>query len=94
MKKLFVLLIAVVLLGCSGTPEPEPFESTWESLSQHEAAPEWFRDAQLRLYFHRGVYTVPAYGNEWYPRWMHFAEGRICYAMNFNGFATFSGNPK
>ena len=78
MKKLITALITVVLMGCSSTPQPEKYESTWESLSKHEAAPEWFRDAKLGIYFHWGVYSVPAFGDEWYPRWMHF-EGTNHY---------------
>ena len=33
--------------------------------------PEWFKDAKFGIYFHWGVYTVPAFGNEWYPRSMY-----------------------
>jgi len=47
------------------------FESTWESLRQHNEAPVWFRDAKFGIYFHWGVYAVPAFGSEWYPRNMH-----------------------
>ncbi|MCB1123487.1 MAG: alpha-L-fucosidase, partial [Verrucomicrobiae bacterium] len=46
----------------------------WASLARHNQAPEWFRDAKFGIYFHWGVYSVPAYGNEWYPRWMHVKE--------------------
>ena len=38
------------------------YEPTWESLSQHGAAPQWYRDAVFGIYFHWGVYSVPAYG--------------------------------
>jgi len=48
-----------------------PYRADWESLARHEPAPEWFRDAKFGIYFHWGVYSVPAYGNEWYPRFMH-----------------------
>ncbi len=54
--------------------EPE-WKLDWSEFSQYESEPEWFRDAKLGIYFHWGVYSVPAFGNEWYPRWMHF-EGR------------------
>jgi alpha-L-fucosidase len=54
------------------------YQADWESLSRHNEAPEWFRDAKLGIYFHWGVYSVPAFANEWYPRWMHF-EGREEY---------------
>lgn len=48
-----------------------PYQPTWDSLRGHQPAPEWFRDAKLGIYFHWGVYSVPAYGNEWYPRLMY-----------------------
>ncbi len=78
MKKLLFLLVISLVISCTNTPEPKVYEPTWESLSTHEAAPEWFQDAKLGIYFHWGVYSVPAFGNEWYPRWMHF-EGRPEY---------------
>jgi alpha-L-fucosidase len=47
-----------------------PWKTSWDSLNQH-AIPEWFQDAKLGIYAHWGVYSVPAYGNEWYPRNMY-----------------------
>ncbi len=49
----------------------ESFQPNWNSLSKHTAAPEWFLDAKFGIYFHWGVYSVPAFGSEWYPRNMH-----------------------
>lgn len=49
------------------------YVATEESLSQHDAVPDWFRDDKLGIYFTWGPYTVAAKTNEWYPRWMHFA---------------------
>jgi len=43
----------------------------WESLYEHNEAPEWFQDAKLGIYFHWGTYSVPAFGIGWYPRNMH-----------------------
>ncbi|MGC9356210.1 MAG: alpha-L-fucosidase, partial [Mariniphaga sp.] len=52
--------------------EAEPkFEETWESLATIDREPEWFKDAKFGIYFHWGLYSVPAYDNEWYPRWMY-----------------------
>jgi len=48
-----------------------PYEPEWASLKKYNEAPEWFRDAKLGIYFHWGVYSVPAFGSEWYPREMH-----------------------
>lgn len=47
------------------------FEASWESLATIDREPEWFKDAKLGIYFHWGVYSVPAFDNEWYPRWMY-----------------------
>lgn len=48
------------------------FQPTETSLEKHQAAPNWFRDAKLGIYFHWGPYTVAEKQNEWYARWMHF----------------------
>ncbi|MET9402143.1 alpha-L-fucosidase [Kitasatospora sp. NPDC002965] len=48
-----------------------PYTPTWPSVGRHTAAPEWFQDAKFGIYFHWGVFSVPAYGSEWYPRNMY-----------------------
>lgn len=50
------------------------YTADWESLKKQEPAPEWFKDAKFGIYFHWGVYAVPAYGSEWYPRNMHLKD--------------------
>jgi alpha-L-fucosidase len=47
-----------------------PFRPDWQSL-QHYEAPDWYRDAKFGIFIHWGVYSVPAFGNEWYPRNMY-----------------------
>ena len=49
----------------------EAYEADWASLGRHNPAPEWFRDAKFGIYFHWGPYSVPAFGNEHYPRTMY-----------------------
>jgi len=51
-------------------PHDGPFQANWDSLSQHRC-PDWYRDAKFGIYFHWGLYSVPAFGNEWYPHWMY-----------------------
>ena len=51
------------------------FKDTWASLSQYET-PTWFRDAKFGIFIHWGVYSVPAFGNEWYPRNMYIKGTR------------------
>jgi len=52
------------------------YTADWESLKKHNPAPEWFRDAKFGIYFHWGVYSVPAFANEWYPRNMYRKNSR------------------
>lgn len=47
-----------------------PFEPTWESLKGFRV-PKWYEDAKFGIFIHWGVYAVPAFGNEWYPRNMY-----------------------
>jgi len=49
----------------------EEYEPQWKSLARHKQAPKWFRDAKFGIYFHWGPYSVPAFGNEHYPRTMY-----------------------
>ena len=47
-----------------------PFEATWESLLKYEV-PAWYEDAKFGIFIHWGLYCVPAFGSEWYPRNMY-----------------------
>ena len=47
-----------------------PFRPDWESLQKYQV-PDWYKDAKFGIFIHWGVYSVPAYGNEWYPRNMY-----------------------
>jgi alpha-L-fucosidase len=51
------------------------YSPDWDSLRKHKPVPDWFRDAKLGIYAHWGVYSVPAFGNEWYPSYMFDKEG-------------------
>lgn len=46
------------------------YDETWDSLKRHKQ-PDWLDDAKYGIYFHWGPYSVPAYGNEWYPNGMY-----------------------
>jgi alpha-L-fucosidase len=67
-------LLVVVTSGLAAAQEI--YEPTWESLAKVNPAPEWFRDAKFGIYFHWGVYSVPAFGSEWYPRNMYNRDSR------------------
>ena len=47
-----------------------PYKDTWESLSEYEV-PKWYKRAKFGIFIHWGVYSVPAFGSEWYSRNMY-----------------------
>jgi alpha-L-fucosidase len=57
--------------GAWATAGPSSYTASWSSVDQHPPAPEWYQDAKFGIYYHWGVFSVPAYGNEWYPRNMY-----------------------
>lgn len=50
-----------------------PFSATWESL-KGARVPAWYEDGKFGIFIHWGVYAVPAFGNEWYPRNMYVQD--------------------
>lgn len=46
------------------------FKPDWASLSHHKA-PEWYMRDKIGVFIHWGIYSVPAFGNEWYSRAMY-----------------------
>ena len=50
-----------------------PFHPEWDSLSKYKI-PAWYEDAKFGIFIHWGVYSVPAFGSEWYPRNMYRPE--------------------
>jgi len=46
------------------------FRDDWDSLNNFKV-PEWYRNAKFGIFIHWGVYSVPAFANEWYPRNMY-----------------------
>ena len=59
------------------------YRPDWESL-QHYEVPEWYKDAKFGIFIHWGVYSVPAFGSEWYPREMYHAGERCIQAPSRN----------
>ncbi len=52
------------------------FRPDWNALSQFEV-PDWYKDAKFGIFIHWGVYSVPAFGSEWYPREMYLKGSKI-----------------
>jgi alpha-L-fucosidase len=86
--KKFIILLSIIGINACSTHKQQKFQPSFESLEQANPVPEWFKDAKFGIYFHWGVYSVPAFGNEWYPRTMYI-EGT---AENKHHLATY-GEP-
>ncbi len=84
MKIIFNLVVVLLLSYACTTPDTssstetsKEYQPNFESLKQHVAAPEWFQDAKLGIYFHWGPYSVPAYGSAWYPANMYLKGNKV-----------------
>ncbi len=47
-----------------------PFSADWPSL-QGFRVPSWYEEGKFGIFVHWGVYAVPGFGSEWYPRNMY-----------------------
>lgn len=47
-----------------------PYKDNWDSLAAHPD-PAWFVNAKFGIFIHWGLYSVPAFANEWYSRNMY-----------------------
>lgn len=98
-QSLLIISMLLSVVSCKNRTQPKGevqavFEESWESLSTINREPEWFKDAKFGIYFHWGLYSVPAYDNEWYPRWMYVPErdgwGGTVYEHHKNTFGPVS----
>ncbi len=47
-----------------------PYRPDWGSLQTYQE-PQWYKDAKFGIFIHWGLYSVPAFGSEWYSRNMY-----------------------
>ncbi len=52
-----------------------PFRPDWASLQAYRS-PTWYDDAKFGIFVHWGVYSVPAFGSEWYSREMYQQDSK------------------
>lgn len=71
MKKIFIVLI--LLMPCLVSAQKS--QVNWEATNNE--APEWFKDAKFGIYFHWGIYSVPEFQTEWYPRYLYFPWSEV-----------------
>jgi alpha-L-fucosidase len=53
-----------------------PYSASWDSLEKFKV-PKWYEDAKFGIFIHWGVYCVPAFGSEWYPRNMYLKDNTV-----------------
>lgn len=50
-----------------------PYYPNWQSLNQF-SVPKWFKQAKFGVFIHWGLYSIPAFNNEWYSRNMYIQD--------------------
>jgi alpha-L-fucosidase len=68
-----VFVVSVYLMVaccCKPATAQNRYQANWDSLKRYQT-PEWFQDAKFGIFIHWGVYSVPGFANEWYPRNMY-----------------------
>ncbi|MEO8763818.1 MAG: alpha-L-fucosidase [Ginsengibacter sp.] len=77
MKKVLIYFVNTILICCLHitTNAQEKFQADWPSLEKYQV-PDWFRDAKFGIFIHWGVYSVPAFESEWYPRNMYLKDSK------------------
>jgi len=70
---------AEIVLAAAAAKTPVargPVQPNWESIRVNYTVPKWFIEGKFGITMHWGLYSVPAYHNEWYEKYMYssFAE--------------------
>lgn len=85
---LFLSTIGFLSVSCSSSKHETmltgKYEPTWESLSQYNEAPDWFRDAKFGIWAHWGPQCQPEMG-DWYARGM-YDEGSWQYKWHVENY--------
>jgi alpha-L-fucosidase len=68
--------LAKALAKVEKTVAAGPFQPSWDSLEKYKV-PDWYLDGKFGIFIHWGVYSVPAFEDEWYPRLMYLQGGKV-----------------
>lgn len=86
MKRIAISALALVMLMLSACTEgknvcsldtiasplgTEVYTDNLDSIAQHYEFPKWYTDAKFGIFIHWGIFSVPAFGSEWYSRNMY-----------------------
>jgi len=53
------------------------FQPNWDSLRDNYHPPAWLAESRFGIFIHWGLFSVPAHGNEWYPKHMYTSAADI-----------------
>lgn len=70
MKKRLLFITLLIIGALQSQAQQGRYQANWDSLKKY-LTPDWFRDAKFGIFIHWGVYSVPAFSSEWYPREMY-----------------------
>ncbi|NMH87914.1 alpha-L-fucosidase [Flavivirga algicola] len=90
---LLLILLLIFLVSCGSKNDKKlaevvekdsllVFQPNWESIKKHYKDPEWFNNQKFGIFIHWGVYSVPAFGSEWYPRRMYMDTATFTAQLN------------
>eukprot|EP00934_Nitzschia_sp_Nitz4_P000587 Nitzschia sp. Nitz4//scaffold196_size54656//48319//50102//NITZ4_006648-RA/size54656-augustus-gene-0.44-mRNA-1//-1//CDS//3329540453//587//frame0 len=66
------------------------YEATWESLDSRPL-PQWYPDAKFGIFIHWGVFSVPAFGSEWFwHRWIEEKDPAYIGYINATEYPRFN----
>ena len=68
--------------------EKGKYKDSWDSLYNYPV-PMWYQNAKIGIFVHWGVYSVPAFRSEWYPRLMYI-EGNEVYDHHIENYGKVS----
>lgn len=66
-----------------------PFYPDWNSLATYQV-PQWFQEAKFGIFIHWGLYSIPAFGSEWYSRNMYI-QGTAEFDHHINTYGPHKG---
>ncbi|MEW6997821.1 alpha-L-fucosidase [Colwelliaceae bacterium BS250] len=71
MKRIITVLCLLTLSSSYTIVAKEKYDTSHESLSSYDV-PQWYSEGKLGVFMHLGVFSVPAFKNEWYPTNMYY----------------------
>jgi len=83
-----------IVAAAAKTPvAPGPVQPTWDSIRANYSVPQWFIDAKFGITMHWGLFSVPAYHNEWYEKYMYSAAPAAGVDHSFSAWHTQNFGP-